>query len=37
MEFRDVVPGARAPRPRLFAWLDKANREHASLGATKPK
>jgi len=37
MEFRDVVPGARASRPRLFAWLDKANREHASLGATKPK
>ncbi|MBM3629250.1 MAG: glutathione S-transferase [Alphaproteobacteria bacterium] len=37
MEFRDVVPGARATRPRLFAWLDKANRAHASLAATKPK
>ncbi|MFM8992537.1 MAG: glutathione S-transferase N-terminal domain-containing protein [Alphaproteobacteria bacterium] len=37
MEFRDVVPGARATRPRLFAWLDKADSAHASLAATKPK
>jgi len=37
MEFRNVVPGARDTRPKLFAWLDKANREIASLSATKPK
>jgi glutathione S-transferase len=37
MEFRNVVPGARDSRPKLFAWLDKANREIASLSATKPK
>jgi glutathione S-transferase len=37
MEFRNVVPGARETRPKLFAWLDKANREIASLAATKPK
>lgn len=37
MEFRDVVPGARASRPRLFAWLDKANREIPSFASTKPK
>ncbi|MFO0293084.1 MAG: glutathione S-transferase N-terminal domain-containing protein [Rhodospirillales bacterium] len=37
LEFRDVVPGARAARPKLFAWLDKADREIASFAATKPK
>ena len=37
MEFRNVVPGARDSRPKLFAWLDKANRDIPSLAATKPK
>ena len=37
MEFRNVVAGARDSRPKLFAWLDKANRDHASLASTKPK
>lgn len=37
MEFRNVVPGARDTRPKLFAWLDTANRDIASLAATKPK
>ena len=37
MEFRNVVAGARDSRPKLFAWLDKADREIASFAATKPK
>jgi glutathione S-transferase len=37
MEFRNVVAGARDSRPKLFAWLDKANRDIPSLAATKPK
>jgi glutathione S-transferase len=37
LEFRNVLPDARATRPRLFGWLDKADREIASFAATRPK
>jgi glutathione S-transferase len=37
LEFRNVVPGARDGRPKLFAWLDKADREIPSFAATRPK
>jgi len=37
LEFRDVIPGARKTRPKLFAWIDKANREHPSFASTMPK
>ncbi len=37
LEFRDVIPGARKTRPKLFAWIDKANREIPSFASTMPK
>jgi len=37
LEFRNVLPDARKSRPKLFAWLDKANRERPSFAATMPK
>ncbi len=37
LEFRDVIPGARKTRPKLFAWIDKANRERPSFASTMPK
>lgn len=37
LEFRNVVPGARASRPQLFAWLDRMNRERASFAQTTPR
>jgi len=37
LEFRNVLPDARKTRPRLFAWVDKANRERPSFAATMPK
>ncbi len=37
LEFRNVVPDARKSRPKLFAWIDKANRERPSFAATMPK
>ncbi len=37
LEFRNVLPDARKTRPRLFGWVDKANRERPSFAATMPK
>lgn len=37
LEFRNVVPDARKTRPKLFAWMDKINKERPSFAATMPK
>ena len=37
LEFRNVLPDARKTRPKLFAWLDKINKERPSFAATMPK
>ena len=37
LEFRNVVPDARKTRPKLFAWVDKINRERPSFASTMPK
>jgi glutathione S-transferase len=37
MEFRKVLPDLRAGRPRLFAWMDRADRDIPSFAATRPK
>jgi glutathione S-transferase len=36
LEFRNIVPDARAKHPRLFAWLDRIN-TRPSFAATMPK
>jgi glutathione S-transferase len=37
LEFRNVLPDARKTRPKLFAWIDRMNRERPSFVATMPK
>jgi glutathione S-transferase len=37
LEFRNVLPDARKTRPKLFAWIDRMNRERPSFAATMPK
>lgn len=37
LEFRNVLPDARKSRPKLFAWVDRMNKERPSFAATMPK
>ncbi|MBL8698999.1 MAG: glutathione S-transferase N-terminal domain-containing protein [Alphaproteobacteria bacterium] len=37
LEFRNVLPDARKTRPKLFAWVDRMNKERPSFGSTMPK
>ena len=37
LEFRDVLPGARASRPALFGWLDHINATRPAFNATMPR